>query len=118
MTAQRTFTFGVRIGSALVIALLSLSIASSQTLYWLGTLGEGTLAEGTGVSADGRIVVGFSATQETVNYRAFSWSVSTGITQLETPPTDRGSYAQGVSADGEVIVGYRVNAQGRFVPAR
>ncbi len=118
MSSRRISAFGVRGGSAFVIALLSLSIASAQRLYWLGTLGEGTLAEGTGVSADGRVVVGFSATQETINYRAFSWSASTGITQLETPSTDRGSYARGVSADGEVIAGYRVNAQGRFVPVR
>ncbi|MFQ3611056.1 MAG: PEP-CTERM sorting domain-containing protein [Fimbriimonadales bacterium] len=111
-------TFSGWVGSTFFVVLTSISIASAQRLYWLGNLGEGTFAYGTGVSADGRVVVGYSATDDTLDSRAFYWTRATGMTQLEFSAGDRMSRAQGVSADGTVVVGYRVNAQGRLIPVR
>ncbi len=119
MVRYRTLSWCTRrIGVVLLTTLFGIALSWSQRLYWLGTLSEGTLSEAFGVLADGRLVVGFSTTQDTANPRAFAWTQSTGMVQLEFLSGDLESTAYGVSANGEVIVGYRMNPQRRFVPTR
>lgn len=66
----------------------------------LGTLG-GNESWATGVSGDGRIVVGYSKNSEGIT-KAFSWSRETGMVELLS---NGESYAYSVSADGSVIAG-------------
>lgn len=72
----------------------------------LGTLNGGRGSEATGVSADGRIVVGTSADGSVGgDLRAFRWTASDGMQSLGTLNGGFRSEAQGISADGRVIVG-------------
>jgi probable HAF family extracellular repeat protein len=69
----------------------------------LGILEDVGSSEAAGVSADGTVVVGRSATSN--GDRAFRWTEETGMVSLGTlAGTDR-SRARGVSADGRVVVG-------------
>jgi probable HAF family extracellular repeat protein len=81
--------------------ILSLSLpASAQSLTWLGSLGGlGTDSVAFDVSADGSVVVGYSAG------RAFRWTVQGGMQNLGAPPPFSNSRATAVSADGSVVVG-------------
>ena len=89
--------------SAWVLALLA-TVAWSQSLTWLGTLG-GFYSDAWGVSADGRVVVGESGGH------AFRWTASGGMQDLGTLGGSN-SRAYGVSADGSVVVGRARNAAG------
>jgi probable HAF family extracellular repeat protein len=95
--------------SAWVLALLA-TVAWSQTLTWLGTLG-GYWSVTLGVSADGAVVVG-GATNAAGQWRAFRWTASGGMQDLGTLG-GVWSEARGVSADGAVVVGWSYNAAGR-----
>lgn len=73
----------------------------------------------TDASADGSIIVGSSRAVN--DYRAFIWTESTGMLDLETYLTDKFGMnfdgwilqeAQGISDDGTVITGYGYNASG------
>ncbi len=92
--------------SAWVLALLA-TVAWSQSITWLGTLGGGG-SGAFGVSADGSVVVGvaYNAAGE---YRAFRWTAAGGMQDLGTLGGDL-SGARGVSADGSVVVGWAENA--------
>jgi len=95
---------------AWVLALLA-TVAWSQSITWLGTLG-GDESRASGVSADGAVVVGWSynaAGQE----RAFRWTVDGGMQDLGTLGGNR-SAAYAVSADGSVVVGVAFNAAGQW----
>ena len=95
--------------SAWVWALLA-TVAWSQSLTWLGTLG-GYWSVALGVSADGAVVVG-GATNAAGQWRAFRWTASGGMQDLGTLG-GVWSEARGVSADGAVVVGWSYNAAGR-----
>jgi probable HAF family extracellular repeat protein len=72
-------------GRALLGALVVAFIATagwSQSLTWLGTLG-GNRSEARGVSADGRVVVGWSYNAAGRD-RAFRWTASGGMQDLGT----------------------------------
>ncbi|MCS6919276.1 MAG: hypothetical protein NZM28_05860, partial [Fimbriimonadales bacterium] len=87
---------------AILTLVSGTSIASAQTLRWLGTLG-GVYSAANGVSDDGSVVVGSSDTRGG-GVRAFRWTQSTGMVSLGTLG---GGFSQalGVSADGSVVVG-------------
>jgi len=95
---------------AWVLALLA-TVAWSQSLTWLGTLGGGG-SGAFGVSADGSVVVG-EAINAAGQSRAFRWTASGGMQDLGTLGGGR-SEASGVSADGAVVVGYAYNAAGQW----
>ena len=94
--------------SACVLSLIA-TAGWSQSLTWLGTLG-GNRSEARGVSADGRVVVGWSY-NAAGEYRAFRWTVDGGMQDLGTLGGSE-SWANGVSADGSVVVGWAENAAG------
>ncbi len=73
----------------------------------LGKPANAVDSRGVSVSADGKVVVGYSSSPST-GYRAFRWTNSTGMTDLGTLPGGEGSYSvgTGVSDDGKVVVGY------------
>jgi len=76
----------------------------------LGTFG-GCCGWATGVSADGRVVVGW-AYNASGNFRAFRWE-NNQMRDLGTLGGDW-SVALGVSADGGVVVGWAENARGNL----
>jgi probable HAF family extracellular repeat protein len=82
---------------------------ASDGMQALGTLG-GNRSEAYGVSADGRVVVGWSF-NAAGQRRAFRWTASDGMQDLGTLGGDY-SEARGVSADGSVVVGGARNAAG------
>jgi len=95
--------------SACVLSLIA-TVAWSQSLTWLGSLGGGW-SHAHGVSDNG-VVVGRSR-NAAGQYRAFRWE--NGVMQdLGTLPGGDRSEAYGVSADGAVVVGYARNAAGQF----
>jgi probable HAF family extracellular repeat protein len=94
-----------------VIALVLTSTASAQSpsFIGLGDLPGGApidfYSTATGISADGRTVVGQSISSN--GYEAFRWTAETGIVGLGDLP-GRGffSYAGDVSQNGSVVVGF------------
>jgi probable HAF family extracellular repeat protein len=94
--------------SACVLSLLA-TVAWSQSLTWLGTLG-GDYSGAYGVSDNG-VVVGWSYNAAGLE-RAFRWE--NGVMQdLGTLGGGR-SWALGVSANGAVVVGWATNAARQF----
>jgi probable HAF family extracellular repeat protein len=76
----------------------------AATFTPLGDLPGGSFASyANGVSADGKVVVGYSFTD--TGYEAFRWTTETGMVSLGGPNTNAAS----VSADGSVIVGFHKN---------
>jgi probable HAF family extracellular repeat protein len=70
-----TQTMGRALVGAVVLAWMA-TVAWSQSLTWLGTLG-GDWSEAFGVSADGSVVVGVA--QNAAGYdRAFRWTAEGG----------------------------------------
>jgi uncharacterized membrane protein len=72
----------------------------------LGVLQKGGYSCGMGVTADGSVVVGYSAWGDpnpTVQ-RAFRWTAATGIVQLHSPAVEQ-SVCTGITADGAMISG-------------
>jgi len=96
--------------SACVLSLIA-TAGWSQSITWLGTLG-GNSSEARGVSADGRVVVGWAA-NTAGNRRAFRWTASGGMQDFGTLGGSS-SAAYGVSADGLVVVGYAQNSAGQW----
>jgi probable HAF family extracellular repeat protein len=89
----------------LVLLLFVPALARAQELIGLGRIGTGTYSAATAVSADGRVVVGYS--ENTVAARhAFRWTEAGGLEDLgDLPNGSDDSVATGVSSDGSVIVG-------------
>lgn len=76
---------------------------SNPQMQDLGTLG-GVNGGANSVSADGSVVVGWSANADS-NFHAFRWTQAGGMVDLGTLG-GTSSWATGVSADGNVVVGY------------
>jgi probable HAF family extracellular repeat protein len=69
----------------------------------LGPLPDHTSIYATGISGDGSVVVGTSASSQV--RRAFRWTRAGGTQDLGVLPGGNLSYATGISVDGSVIVG-------------
>ena len=81
-------------------------VTVSASIRWLGNLG-GTESIATGISDDGRVVVG-QAEDSIYNAIAFRWTPWTGMQSLGNfgnYPVES-SEATGISADGQIIVGW------------
>ncbi|MCS7209974.1 MAG: hypothetical protein NZ874_10440 [Fimbriimonadales bacterium] len=102
--------WSVRLVLALSVGLGAWTSSEAQRLTWLGTLG-GSSSQAYGVSADGRVVVGWT---ENADYyrRAFRWTAETGMQDLGTLGGSS-SVARGVSLDRRFVVGSATNADGR-----
>ena len=73
---------------------------------------EFTPSKARGVSADGRVVVGFSGSA--AGAEAFRWTAAGGMEGLgDLPGGTFSSEALNVSADGQVVVGYANSEQGQ-----
>ena len=105
-TAQNRFK---ALTSACVLSTMA-TVAWSQTLTWLGTLG-GDWSEAIAVSADGSVVVGV-AKNAAGQSRAFRWTRTGGMEDLGTLGGSE-SAALDVSWDGSVVVGWAQDAAGR-----
>ena len=72
----------------------------------LGTLEGTNMSFATGVSSDGKVVVGFSSNDNAFDAsQAFRWTESDGMIGLGTLVGKNSSWATGVSADGKVVAG-------------
>ncbi|MFO1458737.1 MAG: hypothetical protein U1G08_04960 [Verrucomicrobiota bacterium] len=119
--------FGSRFLPAVLLVSSAHALNSDARLDALGTLPGQARSEARGVSADGAMVVGRSASgerpgifpPEDPSQRAFSWSPETGIRPLPgLAPVETLSVATGVSADGSTLVGTSVDAVGVPLPVR
>jgi probable HAF family extracellular repeat protein len=97
-TAQNRFK---ALTSACVLSMMA-TVAWSQTLTWLGTLG-GNISSAQDVSADGSVVVGV-AQDSNGFYRPFRWTPGGGMQDLGTLGGRHGE-ATRVSPNGATIVG-------------
>ena len=103
-TAQNRFK---ALTSACVLSMMA-TVAWSQTLTWLGTLG-GDWSSAFGVSADGSVVVGRSR-NSTGQEIAFRWTALGGMQPLDSRIEEITDF----TPDGSVLVGYyRVNWEER-----
>jgi probable HAF family extracellular repeat protein len=88
---------------------------SVGTLTDLGTLVGDVNSFANGLSRDGRVAVGNSATAVGPNYRAraFRWTAQEGMSSLPgSQPLHDEVIARATSADGSVVVGYSTNLNG------
>jgi probable HAF family extracellular repeat protein len=95
------------------LALLGTPLASAAFPIFtpLGDLSGGAFnSQASGISADGRIVVGFSVTE--VGAEAFRWSAETGMVGLGNLPAGTESRAEATSADGSAVVGRSYDLEG------
>lgn len=106
-------------GNPIVITAASFWIAPYENAFVgvLGVLPGGDYSEAYATSGDGSVIVGI-ATDRVGHYRAFRWTASTGMQDLNTAYAHllNGSvleYAMAVSIDGRYIVGGGYNAQTR-----
>lgn len=93
----------------LLIVAPTMSHAQSASFQGLGFLPGNSYSITTGVSADGSVVVGYSANGADGPYQAFRWTATTGMVGLGFVPggtSAASSSASGVNSDGSVIVGY------------
>jgi len=100
-----------RLCTLLLSATVASTIAWTQSVSWLGTLG-GNEGEAQAVSADGSVVVGWARNAQG-QVRAFRWTHTTGMYDLGTLGGNN-SQALDVSADGSVVVGWAEDSQGRM----
>ncbi len=100
--------------AVLSISFGTLALLNAQALTWLGTFG-GNRSQARDVSADGRVVVGWSFNASGLN-RAFRWVEGQGREDLNITYasllTDgsRLEYAYAISSNGRSIVGEGYNA--------
>ncbi|MDW8106118.1 MAG: HAF repeat-containing protein [Armatimonadota bacterium] len=96
--------------------LLPVGVAQ-PTLIWLGVPAGGADSVVRAVSADGRVVVGYSAAQVGGALRAFRWTRAAGFEGLGTLGGNAG-IAYAVSAAGTFVVGAAQDASGSVRPVR
>jgi probable HAF family extracellular repeat protein len=93
------------------VAVGIVSTLGFQAVQWrdgaisgLGYLpGGGSNSCATAVSHDGRVIVGYSDSDQGL-WEAFRWTEATGMVGLGFLPNDRKSQATAVSADGSIVV--------------
>jgi probable HAF family extracellular repeat protein len=100
--------------SACVMSLIA-TAGWSQSLTWLGVLPDGLHSYAYAVSADGSVVVGW-ARDAAGEYRAFRWTASRGMEDLNTTyasllTNSHLQRATAISPDGRYIVGWGYNAE-------
>lgn len=93
----------------LVLGAHPVQADSPDLLESLGTLG-GTLSYCTGISADGSVIVGYSALSGDTDFHAYRWQNGV-LEDLGTLGGSR-STALGASADGAVVFGTSTNGTG------
>jgi probable HAF family extracellular repeat protein len=103
-------SFSPFLTSACLLALSLTASALAASFQGLGDLPGGIVfSVATGVSADGKFVVGYSSStlSGTTSYEAFRWSAETGMVPLgDLPGGTYTSFAQAISADGATVVGH------------
>ena len=93
---------------ALWILMTASYARAAATVTLLGYLPDDNSSSAYGISGDGQVVVGISALQPYVgggSYRAFRWTVVSGMVGLGHLPGDNYARAFAVSSDGLVVVG-------------
>lgn len=104
---SRLFIFTILPAAALVHFACRTVSATENSLIGLGHLPGTTVSEAYGVSADGKVVVGFAhSVLGTIKEEAFRWTPETGMVGLGHLPGTESSFAKAVSSDGSTIVGY------------
>ena len=103
---------GFGLAASMATGALAGSVTTPASYNELGTLG-GTGSSGTGVNADGSVVVGYSNTTNDTATHAYRWTTTGGMTDLGTFGGTN-SYAFGVNADGSVVVGYAATGNTTF----
>src|SRR5262249_48173138 len=84
-----------------VVGDLQVPFSGDHAVRWRnGQVDDLVAGTGTAISADGDVVVGYTAGSE-----AFRWTPGSGAVGLGTLPGDGSSYGWGLSADGTVVVG-------------
>lgn len=101
------------------IAGTSSSPLGEQAFLWtpetgmvgLGSLSAVVQSTGTGISSDGRVVIGYSLRG---GFEPFRWTAETGMMGLgDLPGGSILGDALGVNADGSVVVGYASSSKGQ-----
>jgi probable HAF family extracellular repeat protein len=100
-----------------IVALLSLLTAGALAASFRGVgdlSGGNFLSVATGVSGDGKVVVGYSSSARSgTSYEAFRWTATNGTTALgDLPGGSFSSFANAVSSDGLVVVGSSSSSNG------
>jgi probable HAF family extracellular repeat protein len=67
--------------------------------------GRAGISEARNISADGSVIVGYSAAEQFGMREAFRWTAAGGMTGIGMLPGNDSSEAWGISADGSIIVG-------------
>jgi probable HAF family extracellular repeat protein len=95
------------LGALAVASAASLALAQQASFSGVGDLPGGDIeSRVSGVSADGRVLVGRSKSADGPLGEAFRWTLEDGIVALEPAPgSPRFGEAAAASADGRVIVG-------------
>ena len=91
---------------AVLVLLPTLASASTASFTGLGHLG-GSSSGATGISSDGRIVVGDGTTAGNINSRVFRWTATGGLELLGAfgLGPDDADVGRGVSDDGRFVAG-------------
>lgn len=103
----------MKAGPIFAIAGLLLGLQTYAASFQpLGDLSGGTfLSVANAISADGKVVVGYSASGS--GSQAFRWTSTNGMVALgDLPGGAFSSFAQAVSADGAVIAGFSTSSNG------
>ena len=92
-----------------ILGLLAPPAVGEPMFIALGDLpGDGFLSDASGMSADGRVVVGSSRSGPN-QPEPFRWTLETGMVGLgfvrEPPASNGGGLGEGVSPDGRIVVG-------------
>lgn len=100
------------------LAMSAASLAQAPSLTLLGVPPGRQSAFASGLSADGRTVVGYTRDFNGTD-RAYSWTEAGGFNEFGSlPGVPTPTQAQGVSADGSVVIGFSETSDGPGTPLR
>ncbi len=91
--------------AAVLAGVLAAPAAVAQHLTGLGFVPNGVYSQATGVSGDGKAVIGYSTMRGGGRAYAFCWNRLDGLVSLGPLPGGIGSHAYAISTDGETVVG-------------